>query len=416
MEAHTAAVRGRTSFGENVFAHHGSLARTVRERVERRFLECPAAVAFATLTLELGIDIGSVDYVLLLSPPPGVASLLQRVGRGSRRVRESRVGYVFDSDAERELFRGLFGLAARGDLAEDRYAFRPSVLVQQALVLAGSRGLVTAGDLLGILPPELRTAGMEKDVPEILFAAVDAGLLEPPRSGRFVLSEKMERAWDRGSLHAAFQASPEKNVVDRMTGEVIGQAALGGESPRLSLGGRGRRVVLEDRDRILVDAWSGARPAKFATHGYPSLPFCTARGIAAHLGIGDEEIVQAPTAAGTVLLHGLGTAGGLLLADALTSLLGRGSVREVGALAVLLPEPLPALPAITPEEVADFVTRCEPVLAMGSAMGRFHAVLPKELRARAVRAATALDDAAAFLRAARLVNRPDPAPAFWAKL
>ena len=66
VERYAAGLRGRTRFGDAVFAHHGSLAKAERERTERRFLEAPAAVAVATLTLELGIDIGTVDYVLLL--------------------------------------------------------------------------------------------------------------------------------------------------------------------------------------------------------------------------------------------------------------------------------------------------------------------------------------------------------------
>ncbi len=416
VEVHTAALRGRTSFGENVFAHHGSLARSVRERTERRFLESPAAVAFATLTLELGIDIGSVDYVLLLTPPPGVASLLQRIGRGSRRIRESRVGYIHDSEAEREVYRALLGLAARGDLAEDGYAFRPSVLVQQALVLAGSESYVTAGALRAVLPPELKEAAAGRDVDEILFAAATAGLFEPPRSGRFVLAEKMERAYDLGTLHSSFAAPPEKDVVDRMTGEVIGRMAQNEESRKMSLGGRGRRVILEDRDRILVDTFGGSGPTKFATHGRPSLAFRTARGIAGHLGIGPGEIVQAPCERGTVLLHGLGTAGALLLADALVAEHGRGLVRDAGALAAILREPLDALPTPTPEDVAELITRRELTLAKAAAMGRHHPVLPRDVRVEAVRHATRLDDVAHFLREARLVTRTDPAPSFWAEL
>jgi len=416
VETHTSEVRGRTSFGENVFAHHGSLARTVRERTERRFLESPAAVAFATLTLELGIDIGSVDYILLLTPPPGVASLLQRIGRGSRRISESRVGYLFESEAEQEVYRALLRLAAKGDLAEDGYAFRPSVLVQQALVLAGSGGYVTAGALRAALPPELRASAAGEDVDEILFAAATAGLFEPPRSGRFVLAEGTERSYDLGTLHSSFTSPPEKDVVDRMTGEVIGRAALGDESRKMSLGGRGRKVVLEDRDRILVDTWQGSGPTKFATHGSPSLAFRTARGIAVHLGIKSEEIVQAPCERGTVLLHGLGTAGALLLADALVQEHGRGLVRDAGALVAVLREPLETLPAPTPEDVAELVAKRELTLARAAAMGRHHPVMPRDVRVEAVRHATRLDDVAHFLRGARLVTREEEAPAFWADL
>lgn len=416
VERHASAVHARTSFGESVFAHHGSLARSVRERTERRFLESPAAVAFATLTLELGIDVGSVDYVLLMSPPPGVASLLQRVGRGNRRIRESRVGYVYDSEAERHVHRALLGLAGAGDLAEERYAFRPSVLVQQALVLAGKSGYVTAEALAEALPAGVRATPAGRDPERLLFAAAGAGLLEPPRSGRFVLAERTERTYDFGALHSSFEAPPEKDVVDRMTGEVIGRAAFTEPSRKMSLGGRGRRVVGEDRDRVLVDSWKGARPPKFATHGRPSLPFRTARGIVERLGAKPGEIIQAPVEGGAILLHGLGTAGALLLADALVRVLGQDSVNDVGALSAILRAPLTVLPALSPEAVEDLVEEREAALAMASGMGRYHSVLPADIRKEAVRSTTRLDEVAGFLRDARLTIRADPAPAYWADL
>ncbi|MBI2373808.1 MAG: hypothetical protein HYV07_07405 [Deltaproteobacteria bacterium] len=75
------------------------------------------AVAVATMTLEIGIDIGTVDYVLLTSPPPSVSSLLQRIGRGNRRGAESRVGYA----ADRESWTGhdLAGATYRNDAADE---------------------------------------------------------------------------------------------------------------------------------------------------------------------------------------------------------------------------------------------------------------------------------------------------------
>ena len=359
---------------------------------------------------------GSVAYVLLLSPPPGVASLLQRVGRGSRRVSESRVGYVYDSEAERKVHRALLGLAGAGDLAEEKYAFRPSVLVQQALVLAGGEGYVTAAALAATLPPEIRETPAGRDLEEILYAMLDAGLFEPPRGGRFVLAERTERTYDLGLLHSSFATPPEKDIVDRMTGEVIGRAAFTELSRKVSLGGRGRRVVAEDRDRILVDPSRAGRPPKFATHGRPSLPFRTARGIVERLGVAPGEIVQAPFGDGVILLHGLGSAGALLLADALVRMLGREAVRDAGALAAVLHEPLTELPAPAPEAVEVLVTEQEAGLAKAAAMGRHHAVLPDDIRRDAVRRVTRIDDVAAFLRAARLTTRTEPAPAFWADL
>ena len=47
--------------------------------------QSPVAVCVATSTLEIGIDIGDIDLVVLADPPWSLESLHQRVGRGSRR-------------------------------------------------------------------------------------------------------------------------------------------------------------------------------------------------------------------------------------------------------------------------------------------------------------------------------------------
>lgn len=78
-------LRGLTRFGDRVYAHHASLDRTVRLAVERAFQEAASALCIATSTLELGIDIGDVDLIILFGHPDGWESFLQRAGRGSRR-------------------------------------------------------------------------------------------------------------------------------------------------------------------------------------------------------------------------------------------------------------------------------------------------------------------------------------------
>lgn len=86
-----AALRGRTGFGENVLVHHSSLDRDVRLDTERGFQEGTKSVCVATSTLELGIDIGDIDLVVLYGHPGGWESFLQRVGRGNRRSTKSNV-------------------------------------------------------------------------------------------------------------------------------------------------------------------------------------------------------------------------------------------------------------------------------------------------------------------------------------
>jgi ATP-dependent Lhr-like helicase len=72
--------------GERVYSHHGSLAREVRAVVEARLRAGELRAIVATSSLELGIDIGSLDQVVLVQTPPTVASAVQRIGRAGHAV------------------------------------------------------------------------------------------------------------------------------------------------------------------------------------------------------------------------------------------------------------------------------------------------------------------------------------------
>jgi len=86
-----AELRGQTRLGDHVFVHHSSLDRETRLAVERAFQELPSALCIATSTLELGIDIGDVDLIVLYGHPGGWESFLQRAGRGNRRSDKTNV-------------------------------------------------------------------------------------------------------------------------------------------------------------------------------------------------------------------------------------------------------------------------------------------------------------------------------------
>ena len=66
---------------ENVAAHHGSLSRKLRLAAEKKLKEGQVRVLVATASLELGIDVGTVDLAVQINSPRAIAVALQRVGR-----------------------------------------------------------------------------------------------------------------------------------------------------------------------------------------------------------------------------------------------------------------------------------------------------------------------------------------------
>ena len=71
---------------EAVLAHHGSLSRRLRQTAESRLRAGQLRAVVATASLELGIDIGTVDLVCQIGSPRSIAVTLQRVGRSGHQV------------------------------------------------------------------------------------------------------------------------------------------------------------------------------------------------------------------------------------------------------------------------------------------------------------------------------------------
>ena len=82
--------------GENaVLPHHGSLSRQIRLDAERRLKDGELKAVVATASLELGIDIGTVDLVCQIGSPRSIAVALQRVGRAGHWVGALPKGRLF---------------------------------------------------------------------------------------------------------------------------------------------------------------------------------------------------------------------------------------------------------------------------------------------------------------------------------
>jgi ATP-dependent Lhr-like helicase len=88
-------VAGVEGYPDIYHVHHGSISASLRQAAEAamRELNQPAVTA-ATLTLELGIDIGYLERVIQLESPLSVASFLQRLGRTGRRGEAADMRFV----------------------------------------------------------------------------------------------------------------------------------------------------------------------------------------------------------------------------------------------------------------------------------------------------------------------------------
>lgn len=75
-------------------AHHASLDRDVRLEVEDRLKNGELRAVVCSTSLEMGIDIGSVDCVVMISTPKGISRALQRIGRSGHSIHEESHGIL----------------------------------------------------------------------------------------------------------------------------------------------------------------------------------------------------------------------------------------------------------------------------------------------------------------------------------
>lgn len=115
------------------YIHYSSLSRSQRDYTEKGFKEIDRGICVATNTLELGIDIGSIDKVILFNLPYSVSSFLQKIGRGSRRKRENYALVIASSELEIIQTLALSNLAERGNIEKTICGKPFSVLAQQIL-------------------------------------------------------------------------------------------------------------------------------------------------------------------------------------------------------------------------------------------------------------------------------------------
>lgn len=369
--------------GNRVYAHHGSLSREERERVESRFASDPSALCFATMTLELGIDIGDVDLVALVGPPGSVASFVQRVGRGNRRSEFAELLACCRSRGEEARFRHLAALAEHLDLCVPPYRFRPSVLVQQigSLLLQSSQQWLTPKVLRSRLPPSVATAYNEEQLRELMQHLVRERWLRPARLGRFDAGPLLTEAFERRHLHANLAGeAPTLEVVEHVTGRRLGYVQAREDQPeRLTLGGRSRDVLGYGNGQIRVQQTGGeAEPSRFVPTGQNVMSFEMARSLALYIGLEDDEIPVLRTDRGTTILHCLGSIAGELLARHLRHALG-WPVARCSTLALHLDglPPAETPPAVRSSELNAEIPAIGGRLARLAAAGRHHRRLPE---------------------------------------
>lgn len=201
-----------------VVTHHGSLSRTVREEAETVMKEAGVGVCVATSTLEIGIDIGDIDLILLAEPPRSLSTLLQRIGRGNRRKGLIHAVAVVNAVEEKPLLEAMFETADSGVLPAESYVPDLSVAVQQILsyLYQNPKG-APEPEFLELLSPLCSS----REARRILRNLRERSWIES-RLGHWLASSRLMDFGEKGHIHSNIPDSQTYKVLDIASGREIG--------------------------------------------------------------------------------------------------------------------------------------------------------------------------------------------------
>ncbi len=178
-------------------AHHGSVAREQRVAIEEALKRGELSAVVATSSLELGIDMGTVDLVVQVEAPTSVTSGLQRVGRAGHRVGAAARAKVFPKHRSDLLVATVVtDRMVEGTVEETRIPRNPLDVLAQQLVAEVAVGDRRADDLYRLVRRATPYAELTPDVfdatldmlagryPSDVFAGLRPRLIWDRASGR----------------------------------------------------------------------------------------------------------------------------------------------------------------------------------------------------------------------------------------
>ncbi len=152
-----------------VRAHHGSVSKEERHRIEQELKAGRLPALVATASMELGIDVGAIDLVCQVETPFSVASGLQRVGRAGHLVRATSVGRMIPKNrADLLVMAALSRAMLRGEISAIHVPRNPlDVLAQQIVAMVAMDGWT-----VDRLYERVRCAAPYRDLPRETYDAV----------------------------------------------------------------------------------------------------------------------------------------------------------------------------------------------------------------------------------------------------
>ncbi len=275
-------------------AHHSSLDRDIRQEVEDRLKVGELRAVVCSTSLELGIDIGHIDTVVMVSTPKGISRALQRVGRSGHSIDRMSHGVLVATN-----INDLIECVVCARLTHERkldpietLEFAPDVIIQHVMGMAMDEG-VTADEAFETIRSAYPFRHLDRELLERIMEYLEGGgrslqnqyretfgkIIE--RDGAFhTVSKKIEREYlvNVGTIHA-----------DGMVSVLLKRRRLGSVEERFVKGLKpGDIFVLAGKTVKLIDSSPAEVTVENAAGRMPTVPSWNANKMPLASGIANE--------------------------------------------------------------------------------------------------------------------------------
>lgn len=252
---------------DRFYIHHGNLSASIREETEQRLREGADCTACATVTLELGIDIGALERIINVGAPTTVSGFLQRLGRSGRRGDPPEMFMVFREENPLpdtplpqlipwELIRAIAVIQL---YIEEKFIEPPylkklplSLLFQQTLSILASHGELSPKELADKVLTLSPFYDVDRpDYRALLVSMIKNGYIQHTEDGGLIVGLNGERLIKSFKFYAVFKDDEDYSV--KCESEEIG--TISSPPPvgdRFALAGRVWEVSELDLQRKLI--------------------------------------------------------------------------------------------------------------------------------------------------------------------
>lgn len=265
----------KEGLGETYYAHHSSIDKIEREYVEKTMAEStlPKSVV-ATSSLELGIDVGSIDIVIQLDSTFTVSALKQRLGRSGRKRESSQILQLYStkkdsllqSIAVMELIIEEWVEPAQG------YPKPYDILFHQIIAICQETNGITIKDLLEILSQNAIFKDFEKQqIIDLVQYMLETEQLEKIRgTNELIVGLEGERLMRNKDFYSVFMTQEMYEVVHglKRIGKIDKIMYLN-EGDNIILAGKLWKIrdIDSERNKIYVEKASDGKPPSYTGGG-----------------------------------------------------------------------------------------------------------------------------------------------------